>query len=354
MKKIFTPIAIISFVFLGTSSFSQGCIAIRNITPFGSQFDNSAKTWQFSANYRYFRSFRHFVGTEEQTQRVENHTEVINNDNSLIFGANFTLNSRWNFSAAIPFLYIDRSSLYEHLGNSTITNPDQLRFHTHSQGIGDMRLMAYYSLIPNSAKWRLQVGLGTKLPTGNYNYKDYFHKSTGLQLQPVDQSVQPGDGGVGAIVEYNATRALTNRMLLYSNGLYMVNPRNTNGTIKGSNELSVADQFFFRLGGQYAFGNLQVGLGGRIEGIPARDVIGKSDGFRRPGYIISVEPSVMYMHGNHIFGLNVPIALVRNRTQSVLDLRRQQETGIPTHGDAAFADYLISVSYAYRLMKKVF
>jgi len=354
MKKIITPISIILLTFSFLTSFSQGCVAIRNVTPFGTQFDNTAKTWQFSVSYRYFRSFRHFVGTEEQKQRQENHTEVINNDNSVTLGANYTLNSRWNFSASIPFLYIDRSSLYEHLGNSTITNPEQLRFHTQGQGLGDMRLMSYYTLIPNHAKWRLLVGLGTKLPTGNYNYKDYFHKPTGLQLLPVDQSIQPGDGGVGIITEFNATRMLSERIVLYSSGLYMFNPRNTNGTVRGTTELSVSDQFFFRLGAQYSLGNFQFGLGGRIEGIPARDLIGKSDGFRRPGYIISVEPSATYMHGNHVFGLSVPIALIRNRTQSVLDLRRQQETGIPTHGDAAFADYLISVSYAYRLAKKVF
>ena len=358
MKNIITPIAILLFMFSFSASFSQGCIAIRNVTPFGTQFDNTAKTWQFSMNYRYFRSFRHFIGTEEQKQRQEDHTEVINKDNSLTFGANYTLSSRWNISASIPLLYIDRSSLYEHLGNSTITNPEQLRFHTQGQGLGDIRLMSYFTLIPNQAKWRLLVGLGFKLPTGNYNYKDYFHKPTGLQLLPVDQSIQPGDGGLGIITEFNATRMLNEKVIFYSSGLYMFNPRNTNGTLRGTGatatELSVGDQFFFRLGAQYALGNFQAGLGGRIEGIPARDLIGKSDGFRRPGYIISIEPAITYMHGNHVIGLNVPIALIRNRTQSVLDLKRQQETGIPTHGDAAFADYLISFTYAYRLAKKVF
>jgi hypothetical protein len=58
---------------------------------------------------------------------------------------------------------------------------------------------------------------------------------------------------------------------------------------------------------------------------------------------------VFYSTGKHTFGANVPIALVRNRTQSVLDRQREIQTGIPTHGDAAFADYLVSISYAYRL-----
>jgi hypothetical protein len=115
----------------------------------------------------------------------------------------------------------------------------------------------------------------------------------------------------------------------------------------------VADQFFARLGAQYQHGSFVFAVGGRIEGIPARDLIGKSDGFRRPGYIISGEPSIFYMKGNHVVGLNVPIAIVRNRTKNTIDTEQTIQTGTDKHGDAAFADYLVSVTYAFRLTKKI-
>jgi hypothetical protein len=89
-----------------------------------------------------------------------------------------------------------------------------------------------------------------------------------------------------------------------------------------------------------------------MECIPAEDLIGRSDGFRRPGYIISAEPSVFYTSGNHTFGINVPIALERNRTQNTIDIERTKITGQHQQGDAAFADWLVSVSYAYRFAKK--
>jgi hypothetical protein len=225
--------------------------------------------------------------------------------------------------------------------------------------------MSYYSAL-NTPKIRLQVGLGIKLPTGNYSYRDYFHKLGSLGedtkvLGIVDQSIQPGDGGTAAVVDFNANRILTHQWSLYSNGMYLFNPRNTNGVLRSaspgtvplSNEFSVADQFFGRLGAQYQHGSFVFAFGGRIEGIPARDLIGKSDGFRRPGYIISGEPSIFYTKGNHVVGLNVPIAIVRNRTKNTIDTEQTIQTGTDKHGDAAFADYLVSVTYAFRLTKKI-
>ncbi len=87
-----------------------------------------------------------------------------------------------------------------------------------------------------------------------------------------------------------------------------------------------------------------VSLGGRIEGVPAEDLIGGSNGFRRPGYAISVEPGLSYGQGPQAFLLAVPIALQRNRLRSVpdrLEANRQ--------GDAAFADYLVLFSYQRKL-----
>ncbi|MND05507.1 hypothetical protein D3C83_263400 [compost metagenome] len=61
---------------------------------------------------------------------------------------------------------------------------------------------------------------------------------------------------------------------------------------------------------------------------------------------------MVYFRGNHVFNITVPFAVERNRTQNSSDIARQKETGIVTHGDAAFADYLISVGYAFRLSKQ--
>lgn len=363
MKKYLLLTGLLMLV--GSASMNllaQGCVAVRNMASCSLNYDSTTQnnSWQFSLNYRYFRSYKHFRGKHEETERVEQGTEVINNDNSILAGITYNLNKRFSFGLTLPYVYIDRSSLYEHYGNT----PGNPRFHTQSKGLGDIRLSAYYNLIQNS-KFNLIVGLGVKLPTGDYNAKDNFHKldsegQDSLVYKAVDQSIQPGDGGVGGIVEFDAAYMFSRNFSVYGTGLYMFNPRNTNGTLRGpnltagiplSNEFSVVDQFLFRLGARYTVKKLQFALGARYEGIPSEDLIGKSDGWRRPGYIISLEPAVGYSAGKHGFGLSLPIALERNRTQNTIDKIRTEQTGTHQQGDAAFADWLLSISYTYRLGK---
>jgi hypothetical protein len=147
--------------------------------------------------------------------------------------------------------------------------------------------------------------------------------------------------------------------------MYLFNPRNTNGVQRSasltrtaagddiplSNEFSVADQYMLRIGSRFSHKGLQAALGGRMECVASKDLLGKSDGFRRPGYVISAEPSVFYTSGKHTFGVNVPIVLERNRTRSQIDLARgtNPNTGKTFHGDAAFADWLLSITYAYKI-----
>src|SRR5690606_29846696 len=120
-----------------------------------------------------------------------------------------------------------------------------------------------------------------------------------------------------------------------------------------SNEMSVCDQYFWRIGAMYTTGGIQSTLGVRMEGIPSEDILGKTAGFRRPGYILSLEPGFSYSTGAHTIGFNLPLALVRNRTRNVTDKIQgiNPNTGKPSIGDAAFADWLLSVSYALRLMR---
>ena len=61
---------------------AQGCVAIRPMSGCAGTASSSILLgkgqWQLGANYRYFRSFRHFKSDTEQKERLENDTEVIN------------------------------------------------------------------------------------------------------------------------------------------------------------------------------------------------------------------------------------------------------------------------------------
>jgi hypothetical protein len=58
------------------------------------------------------------------------------------------------------------------------------------------------------------------------------------------------------------------------------------------------------------------------------------------------------MKGNTNLQLSVPIAVRRNRPQSVTDVETSKQTGQFRNGDAAFADYLINLRYSLQISKK--
>ncbi|MBC6366296.1 hypothetical protein [Algoriphagus sp. AK58] len=358
MKKIILSLAIGIFSYM--NSYSQGCVAIRQFSGIANavgQLNVQSKgDWNLSTNYRYFKSFRHFRGTHEEPERVEQGTEVINWSHGVDFNVSYALTDRLYVLASLPFAYNERSSLYEH--------GRQSRHMSYSGGLADVRVGAGYWLLSGerAAKGNLSLGLGFKLPTGNYNAKSTFYNvgpNGTSQIRPVDQSIQLGDGGFGITIESQGLKEFKSSLFGYYNAFYLLNPRNTNGTqtfrARPSEAImSVPDQFGLRAGlfyGVKKIHGLGFSLGGRLEGVPVRDVIGESDGFRRPGYVISVEPGVSYMLGNVTATLNVPVALVRNRTRSLTDIADSTPENI-RHGDAAFADYLINFGVAWRISKK--
>jgi hypothetical protein len=214
-----------------------------------------------------------------------------------------------------------------------------------------------------SHKGNVQLGLGIKLPTGNYNYTDYFYKKADSSVVgPVDQSIQPGDGGTGITFELNSFYNFNHHVGVYGSFFYLINPREVNGTSTtrggtasatakkyNTDVMSVPDLFMTRAGVSYMISQFTFSGGVRVEGLPSSDLIGGSRGFRRPGYIISAEPSVTFVAKKISFNLAAPFALKRNRTQSNSDKRRTADTGTHAQGDAAFADYLISAGVTFKL-----
>jgi len=362
MKKILALIIISSFVY--SFSQGQGCVAIRSNGAICTKHDPSmdSKGWQVNTSYRYFKSFRHFVGTEEQKQRQEENTNVINWQHTLNITVIRQFNNRWAIGLDMPLIANTRSSLYEHGGNA---EGQSGRHSTSAAGFGDIRITGYRWLLDpvKSMNGNIQVGLGVKLPTGNYRHEDIFYKSNGVEVKgPVDQSIQPGDGGTGITTELNAFYNFTHHVGVYGNFYYLANPRVENGvsTARGgtpsqsailykTETMSVPDQYMARAGFNFSFDKLLFSAGARFECIPSSDLIGGDEGFRRPGYILSVEPGINYQFRRFAAYATVPIAVERNRTKSNADKLRSAAEGIDAHGDAAFADYAIFIGASFKL-----
>ena len=370
-------VAIFIFLVFTEQLKAQGCVAIRTVGGLntmehsmmhGMMHDSSvlkmaAPNWDLNISGRYFYSYKHFNGTDEQTQRVAEETDVRNFSRTMDIALVRRLNEKWSIGFDLPLIYNERSSLYEHVG-STKGNP---RYSTFSQGIGDIRVTAYKWVIApkQGSKGNLLAGVGLKMPTGNFKAEDVFHYKLGTAILtrkgPVDQSIQPGDGGWGFSLELNGFRQLNNTWSAYSNVYYLINPKGNNGvsTARGgmasasavkytSEVMSVPDQYLLRAGTNWTKNAVTISLGARYECIPAKDLVGDNTGFRRPGNVLAIEPGANYSYKKFNFYLYAPVAIRRERPQSYPDILKTNDTKVFSRGDAAFADYSISLGFGYR------
>jgi hypothetical protein len=344
---------------------AQGCVAARGAgMPCGVGLNLGEPLPPFSGfeanvGYRWLHSDRHFVGDVEQTQRQREGSEVINNQNFVDLGITYAFTPRISATFTLPFVVNDRSQVVR---SNDVARTILDRFHTQAAGIGDVRLMGnFWVMDPHKhMKGNLLLGAGFSAPTGQSDARDTFERFSGGQIvgvqQTVDQSIQPGTGGWGIILDLYGYQELMPRLYGYINGAYTITPQERNGvpTFRSNhfeNEMSITDSYMGRGGLQYTVWpkyGVNLSLGGRIEGVPVYDLIGGSDGFRRPGYAISVEPGVTASIDSWSFSLYTPVAVYRNREQSTADKKLQGETGTPTHGDAAFADFLVMFNITKR------
>lgn len=311
--------------------------------------------WQFNFGYRYQYSDRHFTGTHEDKERDADNSQVKNTIHQLNLGMTYGWDEQTQVSFNLPYYMNERSQ-----GNSQF--PGERRY-TAARGIGDFSVVARRWLFDTKTHVdsNLGIGLGLKLPTGEDNVQDSRKQKedidgdgavddTVLRAQTVDQSIQPGDGGFGLILDIEWFKTIGD-FTPYAYGGWTFTPQGESGvqtgrSKKGEGVMSIADNYVARAGTMWSVPNVDgfsVGLGARIEGVPVYDPIGKDNGFRRPGFALSAEPSAVLVRGQNVFSLSVPYALVRNRHRSVAD---KKEGG---HGDAAFADYVLIFGWSRRL-----
>jgi len=360
-KSLLTALSFLLLVAVSYKSNAQGCVAIRSTGGMGIHEADSAGSkgsWELGINNRYYKSYKHFVGTDEQKQRIDSGTNVINHQYTMDIALTKVINDRWSVAIDVPIVSNARSSLYEHDGKH--------RYSTHAFGVGDIRITAYRWMFNPATSYRgnLQVGLGIKLPTGDYKVQDYFHiNDSTTRLGPVDQSIQLGDGGTGFTLELNGYYNFSRTVGVYGNFYYLLNPREYNGvsSARGGNPsasavkyntdiMSVPDQYLLRGGVNVNVDKFTFSAGLRYERLPAKDLIGGSRGFRRPGYILSVEPGINYMASKKVsLYAYVPVAWVRDRIQSDSDIRRSNDTKTHVQGDAAFADYAVNIGLNIKL-----
>lgn len=326
---------------------AQGCVAAHTNQRVINELvttDSGSPASRFSIHnlsldigYRVFNSNKYFQGTDEipRAHAVENHQNIFD------IGIEYRLSPRWSLVADVPVFNGTRDQIYPPTGIFQVS------------GLGDTLVGAQAWLLrpPTENGGNIAVNMQLKIPTGINNatgtalYKGQLIKAT------ADQSLQPGDGGWGFSVGTQGYKRLWRSASAYGQGNYLFNPLDTNNVATfrsqpGQGVMSVTDQYLFRAGVSQTLPKIHaaaLSLGIRGEGVPVRDLLGDSNGFRRPGSILSLDPGVMFHYKRDVLSVNGPWALRRNRPPSVPEIQHNV-----TNGDAFFADYTIVASLSHR------
>ena len=312
--------------------------------------------WQVSLTSRNLVSDDHYNGTVEQVQRQTLQNYVTNKQNLVDLNVSRALTPRISVSVGVPFINSSWASR-----DPAFPLPAARReIGQNGRGIGDISVSARSWLFDpgTHTRWNVAAGAGLKMPTGNSRAQDRFPGRTDPTntLRYVDQSVQPGDGGWGLMLESQAFWRIK-RVVLFGSGSYLANPRDTNDTpsilvvlgipITGANAglavNSVPDQYVARIGAAVpVWKGFSASLAWRMEGLRRYDLIGRSHGWRRPGTEMFIEPGGSYSNGRHTFSFHVPLGYYYIR-------RANPYTGNP--GDATFPRHVFLSSYSLRLGK---
>ncbi len=339
------PLLTLGLLSVPRSACSQGCIPAHYISlSLGAEGINYLQPgqWEADVSYRYLHSEDVFVGSEEQPQLHP--VGGRNTIHSIDVAATYGISPRFSGTLTVPFLHDDFS----------LVNDDGQRHGGSSGGLGDLRLVANAWLLspPERPDGNVNLGVGVKFPTGDYRATDNYYTANGqVVIRPVDIAAQPGDGGWGLFLELQAFQEIVQNLYAYASGFYLINPRDTNGTERPSPLStavnSVPDQYLGRVGLSYAIWpaqGLSFTLGGRVDGVPVHDAFGGSDGFRRAGYAIYVDPGFNWVFGKNTLSLNVPVAVERN-----LEVSYYLDNGMlkPSAG-GAFADFIVVAAFSHR------
>lgn len=219
------------------------------------------------------------------------------------------------------------------------------RYGWGSAGVGDVAIYSQGWLFePRKHVFgNASIGAGIKIPTGNWDLKADIPDETGnniIRRAIYPNVMQPGDGGVGVIVGFEAFKIFRKPGFLrwltfFASGTYLVNPRNTNGTqsiiaglgvpltpnFRDRVTNSVADSYAVQVGVGYRppmlsdqplLKGVRLRAVGRCEGVNSHDLFGENDGFRQPGYAMSIGPGITYSYGRHTILVDVPVVFNRH------------------------------------------
>jgi hypothetical protein len=346
---LFAPIGL---AVIAPRAEAQGCEPIRFTTPIDlagqGEVNQPSNRWRLTLAYRRLFSDNWLVGTAPSSARAPGGEAPKIEIHTFVADVSYSLTDRIQVGVSVPFSTGTISRVWD----------DSARHQQGASGIGDISVRGDFLLFsprthPNG---NLSLGIGLKAPTGSHTKPSQFYTATGPVPYPADIFIQPGDGGWGVTLGAQAFARVTESISAYASGSYMASPRTqTNGAIRPTGPASqvhwsVPDVYDAQLGAAFSAWpdqGLHVSLGGRLTGIPRRDLFGGGDSTtkKQTSRIVYIDPGLSVNRGASRYTLSVPIRIYANRIKSLFE---EGATGPLAINGGGFANMLIFASYSHR------
>jgi hypothetical protein len=294
--------------------------------------------------FRLLRADDWLVGRESRPDKAPFGRPLFLDIRSVDLTMTYAITDRYSVTMTAPFSRGTHSRFYG----------DGVRHEVSAAGLGDLNLgvQAWFWDPRTHPVGNLSAVVGVKTPSGSHEVIDNWYIPGGSMTWTVDQSIQLGDGGWGIFLQTQGFRRTTPKAWVYGSASYLASPRDQTAVLQAPSGpysrtfVSVPDVFQARGGFGYAVWprhGLTATAGVRLDGIPLHDLLGASDGFRRPALIGYAEPGLTYSRGQSTVTVNVPLRIFYDFRASAVD----RQLGLTGGGD--LASYLVFVGYTYRM-----
>ena len=274
--------------------------------------------WQIQGSFNRYTSYEPFTGSEVQHDAIEADANPKTGGNSLNFQGAYALTRKINLTAEAPVIL---NSWWSYpLGGTR----QEMRTH----GLGDIVIGGRMWLLntEKSTKQNLGVQLALRLPTGDSNYQILYPNGAGqdFRMRAAKSDVQPGSGGVGLRLAAQGFRRFRH-FAVYGNALYLFSLKEQNDTHSILSTLNpggpsavpenvrynaVPDSYLYHAGISVPIPGIKgvsASFGSQMAGVPAYNILTGNEGFRQPGYLVTVNPGLSLRTKYATYSIGAPV-----------------------------------------------
>jgi len=274
--------------------------------------------WEIQGSFNRYSTNDFFTGSELQNNVIAANAEPKEGAGSLNFQGAYALTRNINLTADVPI------TLYDYwnypLGGT--------RYEMKTHGFGDVVLGGRVWLFntEKNSNQNVALQLALRLPTGDSNYQVLYPNGLGQDItyRAAKVDIQPGSGALGLRLAAQGFRRFRH-FAVYGNALYLFSLKQQNDTYSINSTLNpggpaavpanmrynaTPDSYLYNAGVSVPVPHLKglsFSLGGGMVGVPTYNVLTGSEGFRQPGYLVTLNPGLSLNTQLASYFIGVPV-----------------------------------------------